>query len=206
MRLKKLVFFDYKKCTSNPISPNINIDINRNEIFFQIEVYMNKNDILFETPNSIFSQYKLPPTIFNQLPDYLIYNMELFGLGEIKNSDITEYVLFFKPWIAEFNLENGYLPFVENYIYIVPYRILKSLLAHGISFGNFNLDDLKSVRVIRNFNENFFNDLEENWEDMAECNIPYMGSGICRKIYEENKEITINPEYNIAENRKYLFS
>lgn len=204
MQLKKLVFFDYKKCTTNPISPNVNYDIDRNEMFFQIEVYINKNDILSEA--SFISQYNLPSYIINQLPEYLIYNMELFGLGEIKNSDITEYVLFFKPWITEFDLDNDYIPFLENYIYVVPYRVLKSLLAYGISFGNFNYNDLKNLLVIRSFNENFFNDLENNWEDMAEGIIPYMGTGICRKIYEETKEVMINSEYNIPENARYLFN
>ena len=186
MLLKKVQFFDYQSCTANPLSPGISLDRGRNDIFFQLEIYLPKVSIRFQkyTPGNLLVPLYLSNKVYDDLPELLNYNMELFGLGNTKQDNFTEYLLFFKPWYLGEDDET-HLDYLENFIYAVPYRILKSLLAHGIRLKNFSLSDLKKTRVIKDFDDSFFEDLLKNWEDMSKMPVPYMGSGIGEKIYEQ---------------------
>ena len=205
MPLKKLQFFDYKSCTDNDISPGISRDRDRNDVYFQIDLYLPKNEMVFDKRGITILPQSLPKSIYADLPELINYNMELFGLGNVKQDDFTEYVLFFKPWYIGEEDFDDYLDYLENFIYIIPYRVLKSLLAHGISVNNFQLSDLRSVRVLQDLNSDFFSDLNNIWRNLSQQPIPSMGAGIARRIYEETKGITLNREYDIVQNKRNLF-
>lgn len=209
MPLKKLKFFDYKSCTANPISPGISVDTGRNDVYFQLDLYLPKQSMNFEkkglNPFFLYTPQPLSENVYSALPKLINYNMELFALGNVKQGNITEYVLFFKPWYIGVEDFEDYLDYLENFIYIIPFRTLKSLLAHGIKLNNFQLQSLNTVRVLEDFNSDFFNNLNDIWRNMSQQPIPNMGAGIAEKIYEETRQITLNREYDIVPNHKYMF-
>ena len=190
------------------MSIGANFDKGRDDNYFQVDVFIPKATMNFDKHNNL-------PTEVNQsiskhinllLPNLVNYNMELFAVGSLNANNVTEYVILFKPWLISDVDMGKFTPYIENFIYAVPYRILTSLLSHGLRQQVFSLNSLKNIRVLKDFDTVFFDELNDLWQNLSNQPVPHIGTGIAEELYKATGQVSIERGYYTAENRDYLMT